>query len=181
MREIGVKNYPDSYNFFRQILDLFYMYPLKDICILCQRPTIIRMKEGQLHAEGKPSIEFKGNFNVYSLNGVRVPAEIAMTPAEKLDPKIILKGKNVEIRREIVRKIGIEKVCQRLNAKVIDKKGEYELLLLKLGDRRRRPYLKMKSPSIGTYHIEGVPPEIKTVVQALNWRNQDEEETEMLF
>jgi hypothetical protein len=48
-------------------------------------------------------------------------------------------------------------------------------LLLNLGDGRNRPYLKMINPSIGTYHIEGVHPECKTVKEALIWRNQSEE------
>ena len=88
-----------------------------------------------------------------------------------------MKEKNAEVRREIVRKIGIERVCQKLNAKVLDKSlnGIYELLNLDLGDGRSRPYLKMRNPSIKTYHLEGVPIEIDTVEKALNWRNQSEE------
>jgi len=46
---------------------------------------------------------------------------------------------------------------------------------LNLDDNRKRPYLKMLNPSIGTYHIEGVPQEINTVEKALNWRNEDVE------
>jgi hypothetical protein len=75
---------------------------------------------------------------------------------------------NVEIRREIVRKIGIEKICKDLHAKKIDNKDNYELLLLD-----NRPYLKMLNPSIGVYHIEGVPLECKTVEDALNSRKPD--------
>jgi len=74
-----------------------------------------------------------------------------------------------------VRKIGIERVCQKLNSKVIGTHEDYELLLLTLADNLKRPYLKMKNKSTGTYHIEGVPPEIKTVEEALNYRNSTEE------
>ena len=111
---------------------------------------------------------------LYFLNGVLVPENIVMTPAEQLDCHILLKEKNAEVRREIVRKIGVERIRQKLNAKILDKSsdGIYELLNLDLGDGRQRPYLKMRSPSIGVYHIEGVPTEIDTVEQALNWRNQ---------
>ncbi len=89
----------------------------------------------------------------------------------------ILRETNAEIRREIVRKIGIEKVCKDLNAQPISHYRDevngmnYELLLLDLGDGRTRPYLKMRNPSIGVYHIEGVPPEITSAEQALIWRN----------
>ncbi|MCY3018341.1 MAG: hypothetical protein NTW87_04815 [Planctomycetota bacterium] len=44
-------------------------------------------------------------------------------------------------------------------------------LLLDLGDRRMRPYLKMLNPSIGTWHVEGVTPSCTTVLEALAWRN----------
>jgi hypothetical protein len=74
----------------------------------------------------------------------------------------------------------IERVCQKLDAKVLDKQGNYELLNLNLGENRIRPYLKMINPSTGTFHIEGVEPKIKTVVEALNWRNQTEETPEII-
>jgi len=63
---------------------------------------------------------------------------------------------------------------------VIDRKGDYELLLLDLGDGRRRPYLKMRNPSLGVYHIEGVHPDCSTVVEALRWRNGSDLEPELI-
>lgn len=72
------------------------------------------------------------------------------------------------------RKIGIDAVVAKLNAQSIDQEGDYELLLLDLGDDRRRPYLKMPNPSIGTWHVEGVHPDCQTVTQALTWRNGTE-------
>lgn len=51
---------------------------------------------------------------------------------------------------------------------------------LNLGDDRSRPYLKMKNPSIATYHLEGVAPEIRTVQEALDWRNQTKIRPEVL-
>ena len=67
-----------------------------------------------------------------------------------------------------------------LGAKVADRQGDYELLLLDLGDKRNRPYLKMLNPSIGTWHVEGVHPDCATVEQALNWRNQTDVKPEVL-
>jgi len=79
----------------------------------------------------------------------------------------------------MVRKIGIDRICYKLGT-AIDKQGDYELLLIDIGDERKRPYLKMLNPSIGTWHVEGVHPHCKTVEQALNWRNQTEEKPEVL-
>lgn len=78
------------------------------------------------------------------------------------------------MRREIVRKIGIERICKDLKAKVLESAGDYELLELDLQDGRFRPYLKMKNPSIGCYHIEGVPPDCDTLEKALNSRKPKE-------
>ena len=150
--------------------------PCENICFISERHNICNLKDGRIHCEDGPAIAYPDGFEIYALNGVRVPKEVVMTPAEELDPRILLKKKNAEVRREIVRKIGIERVCQRLGAQVLDKKGDYELLNLDLGDGRRRPYLKMKNPSIGVFHLEGVPPDIDTVEKALRWRNQTDEE-----
>jgi hypothetical protein len=90
---------------------------------------------------------------------------------EELDPHLVLSEKNAEIRREIVRKIGIDRIYQSLGGIVIDSLGLYDLVNLQLGDGRNRPYLKMINPSIGTTHLEGVAPGITTVEQALAWRN----------
>ena len=113
-------------------------------------------------------------FAIYALNGVRVPRVLVVTPAAELPAKMAVEEKNVEIRREIIRKIGIERLCTDLGAKVLNKRYGYELIELKLGDSRRRPYLKMSNPSIDAIHVEGVHPDCKTVEEALKWRNQSD-------
>jgi len=87
-----------------------------------------------------------------------------------------LKEKNAEARREIIKKVGIEKVVQRLGANVIDKWGLYELLTLDIPGMTVNPtYLKMLNPSVGVWHLEGVPPEIKSCQEALAWRDGEAE------
>ena len=60
-----------------------------------------------------------------------------------------------EVSREVVRKIGIARICCDLG----------------LNAWLPQPYLKMVNPSLGTYHIEGVHPDCRTVAEALMWRN----------
>ena len=163
------------WNYYKDTSKLSLIYPFDNFCVLSQKPAEINMVNNRLHKDGSPAIKYADGFSVWCLNGVRVSQEIVETSAEKLNAKLVLKEENAEVRREIVRKIGIEKVCRDLGAKVIDKKDDYELLLLNLDDERNRPYLKMKNPSIGVYHIEGVAPDIKTVQGALNWRNQTDD------
>lgn len=146
----------------------------ENVAFVCIRPCIVKTNANDdLHCEDGPAIAWCDGYCEYSLNGVWVTEEIVMTPANKLDSKMVLKENNAEVRREIVRKIGTEKICKDLGAEVVDKSKNkvYELLILNMGDGRRRPYLKMKNPSIGTWHIEGVHPDCKTVNDALKFRN----------
>jgi hypothetical protein len=145
--------------------------PLNNICFSSERHNICTLKNGNIHNDNGPAIKYPDGFAIWALNGVRVNKEIVETPAEKLDTKLIIKEKNAEVRREIVRKIGVERMCQKLNTETLDKMGDYELLKLKIPEMRQPAiYLKMRNPSIGVYHLEGVPPEITTCQEALNWR-----------
>lgn len=158
-----------------------FVWYFKGICFICDRPILISKKGVRLHNEKDMALKYKDGYGLWYLNGVEVPSKIVTTPAAELDAKLILKEKNAEVRREIVRKIGIDKVCHDLGSKSIDKKGDYELLLLDMGDGRKRPYLKMKNPSLeGVYHVEGVPPNCLTVDAALEYRNGGKESPDVL-
>ena len=148
-----------------------WFWPFENAVIFTERPKEIHLTNKKLHKDGGPAILYKDGFSVHALNGVRVTKEIAETPGDKLSAELVLKEKNAEIRREIVRKIGTERLCNDLDAKIVDEKDDYQLLELDLQDGRRRPYLKMKNPSIDAVHIEGVHPDIKAVYDALAWRN----------
>jgi len=140
--------------------------------IALSRP-IVQLNGQQVHAERGPAVRWpSGEEEYFVLNGVHVPREIVEMPSSDLDPHLMLRERNAEVRREIVRKIGIERICSELNAECLDRRGDYELILLDLQDGFVRPFLKMKNPSIGVYHIEGVSPECRTVAEALAWRNQ---------
>ena len=142
--------------------------------IALARPGL-QLRFGQLHSDDGPAVSWpEGEQQYFFLNGVHVPRELVELTANEIDPRILLSERNAEVRREIVRKIGIERLCAGLNAQSVDRAGDYELLLLDLQDGRIRPYLKMKNPSIGVYHIEGVAPECRTVAEALAWRNQSD-------
>ena len=165
--------------------------PYTNYALASEKPVEININEEMvLHKDGGPAITFKDGFSVYALNGIRVPKEIAETPFDELDPKLVLTEENAEVKREVVRKIGVERLIGHpdFNTEVIDKFENYELLLLDIEDvqergfgsredssPRRRPYLKMLNPSIGTWHVEGVHPDCKTVRQALAWRNGHED------
>lgn len=172
--ELGIKNEKhEVWGVYRDLSKLSLIYPLDEVCVLVDKPEYIKMNKGILHCVNGPAIKYKDGFCVYSLNGVRVTKELVETAAEELDPKIVMKESNAEVRREIVRKIGVERLIVKLGAISMDKSkdGMYELLGIDIGDKRVRPYLKMRNPSINTWHVEGVHPDCKTVADALKFRN----------
>lgn len=131
--------------------------------------------------------------------------------------QIFLKEGNAEVRRVLIRKIGIAKflkivmIVTGFPHRIIDNWNEYQLIevfipldLERIQTRLEHleeieyykeyddeeyheyledfkkleifenymwvRYLKMKNPSTGEYHIEGVPPSINTCKEALSWR-----------
>jgi len=150
-----------------------WFLPHRKICWICERHNVLhRNDRGQLHRDGSAALEYPDGFSIYALNGIRMRAEYVTTPAEKLEPEAVLKETNADIRRELIRKAGIERMLSKLPHKVLDKCGDYELYSIDLGgEARDARYLKMLNPSIGVWHMEGEPPEIDTVEKALNRRN----------
>ena len=155
---------------------LFY----KDIAILSEKPIEIRRDEQhRLHNLNGPAIKWNDCYSLYVINGLRVPEYICMTSKENFTKEMFLKEENVDFRRCISQKIGIEKTIEMLGAEVIDTYdsavgGKYELLMIDFDNRgTKRPFLQMQNPSVKElYHIEGVSPNCRTVKDAICFRNQ---------
>jgi hypothetical protein len=144
------------------------------LAFIGEKPLAIhRNSNGRLHKDGAAAVEYSDGWGVYSLNGIRMKADYILTPAEKLRPETVLQESNVDVRRELIRKIGVERMLAKLPHKILDKRGDYELLSITLSPEvKDARYLKMLNRSIGVWHVEGEPPEINTVEKALNRRNK---------
>jgi hypothetical protein len=158
--------------------------PFEGICIMSDNPvechTILNERGHHiLHKDGGPAVRYGDGYAVYSLNGTRVSQHIAETPADVLDPVMIQTEENADVRREIIRKIGIKRTIEKLGAETIDTATigghDYELVLLSVRDVKR-PYLKMSDPTTSEFYIEGIKPGITTVKGALAWREGEDEE-----
>jgi hypothetical protein len=162
-----------KYKIYSKLINFNFIHCLKDICFISQNSSIIRKNlKGQLHADENPALKYKG-LKLWRLNGIKVPKYIVMTPYYKLSAKKVLQEKNVEVRREGIRKIGIHRCINELKPIIIDTWDEYELLSINFTNNNRI-YLKMKNPSINTWHIEAVHPSCDTVKKALAWRDGEE-------
>ena len=155
----------------------------EDMAILIERPIHVDIQQQRLQTPRCPIVAYRDGFRVWAIRSVHVPQSlmwILTEPADRLDPMQILRLTNVEIRRVFVERVGIERLCEALHAECLDRQGDYRLLLLDLRDGRFRPYLKMKNPSTGAWHIEGVHPNCQTVAEALQWRNRTDETPHIL-
>jgi hypothetical protein len=203
---VGVELEPETKKKFDAYLGLSKLslvYPLDcGTWVISDHPLEIHMKEGRLHKDGGPAIKYSDGFCIYCLNGVEVPQWLAETTHGKIDPAEFAKLQNAEVRREFIRKVGVERICRELGTECLDKldcrddkvwvkaKKEfglddqdtvYELHMVNLGGRTGKwPYLKMLNPSLGVWHMEAVDRTCKTVAEALKFRNQSELTPEQL-
>ena len=151
--------------------------PFKGAVIFQHKPDYIHWANGVLHKDGGAAIQYRDGFAVYCLHGVRVPEWLAVEPAGNIDPTRIVDLSNAQIRAEFVRKIGYERICYKLGAKLLDHRTftingtDLPYDLIELSSLRWR-FLKMQNPSVPElWHIEGVPTEINSVTEAMNFRN----------
>jgi hypothetical protein len=163
---------------------LFY----KDVAILSEKPIEIhRNEQGRLHHPDKPAIKWADGYELYRLNGIIVPEAVITTPKEKISKEMYLSEKNADIRREIARKIGMDRFAKLLDAKVIDTMktkngGTYELLEIDFDQSKRaRPYLRMKCPSTKHVHVIGVPVGTLTAVDGWKFINNETEVTQTVW
>ena len=173
--DINLKN---NFNVYKDTSELSLVYPFNDICFACSKPIEINFNENKvLHNAQGASIKYKNGFELYHLNGVKITKEIAKIKPEKITVNMILQEQNVEVRRELLRKLGINNFIKKLKTKPIEISEDkiYELYKIKLGEDLNGTYLKMLNPSLkDTYHFEGVANTCNTIEEALAWRDSED-------
>ena len=150
--------------------------PHEKICWVSERHNILNLNaKGQLHHEGGIALAYPDGWGIYALNGVRVDPWMAEMSIQDMEAKQVITITNVDQRREVIRRMGVDLLVHRLGAKVLDKHGDYQLLSANLGEGFEDcRMLKMLNPSLeGVWHVEGVHPDCDTVEKAINWRAGD--------
>jgi hypothetical protein len=168
---VGVQFDLDELDLFTKFnSNIHFCLPFEGLFIYSDKPKI-HWESNRLHNSNGMAVEYSDGWGWYCLNGIPMKKEHILAKPDEIDVKVILSEKDVDIRRELIRKVGILKL--KSTGKLIDKLGDYELI-----DMRKplmldsyAPHLLMKNPSLeDTWHLEGVPPDIKTCVEANNWQ-----------
>jgi hypothetical protein len=174
-REIGV-GIPEAANILEaSISSGSYWVPYRGLCICVERPAEVHVEDAannrkRAHCTTGPAFLFRDGWPIYFLHGIVVPSWVVETKPEEMDAKKVLALTNIDQRREAIRKMGIDLFVSRAGAKELHKEGAYSLLEVSFGEDRKGRYLKMLNPSIGIWHVEGVPPTCQTVAEALHAR-----------
>jgi hypothetical protein len=157
----------------------------EEFCIVSDFPEVIkRDAQNRPHCSDGPSHRWRDGFEIYHLNGVAVPKYLVMTPEGQLSLDFFLNEKNADVKAEFIKKYGFDRMKKL--GKVVDSYSKYkddwykasEYELIDMADVMRSanfdamycPYLWMKNLTTGTYHMEGVSPECRTIEDAINFR-----------
>ncbi len=185
----------DKYNWHLSTCEIGHFYPLENVCIISQKPIEYNFNsKKQLHSENGAAIKYADGFSVYSLNGIRVPEYLAVTPSGNLDLDFFMNEKNADIRTEFIRKYGIDRMIS-LGKEVDSYKNytkedwfnsEYKLIDMSaiFDTVDYAPHLYMKNQTTGVYHLEGVSPDCNTLIDAFKFRESrgvDDDKYETIF
>ncbi|MGK7902550.1 MAG: DUF6745 domain-containing protein [Hormoscilla sp.] len=164
-----------SYHFWKVIQECGWIFPFKNLCIVCDRPRKMNLdNQHRLHAEGEPAVEYADGFSIYAYQGLGLPEKYGKINSEKWRSQWILEERNAELRRVLIQGIGYDRICQELSSQTLNSWKEYTLLRIADNIDRRGEIilLKMTCPSTGHIHALRVPPHMRSAREAIRWVNR---------
>lgn len=113
------------------------------------------------------------NFVVYALGIIELPRQY-WTHLSQWKVEWLLTETNAEIRQQLIRQIGYERICEELQAIELDRWREYTLLKIDADlDIEPIHLLKMTCPSTNHIYVVRVPPDLTSAREAIRWVNWD--------
>jgi len=155
----------------------------------------IRLYDGQGKQYGYGKVENRQRVGVwrqgrarhYFIMGVYVSKEIYYAGPDELDPREVLKTENMQLRAALMKKIGPERLLQKLPFAACDTDGQDQLLKAELKqvftqDNKSLEQMRvssrldeqiaivvLKCPSTGQLYYLRVPPRLKKIEHARQW------------
>jgi hypothetical protein len=172
--KLDSKSYIDSFKILFKAIDAglgnFEVY--KDIIIIKSVPKFKTNLDGQIHCDNGPALKnINGEYEYYYEN-VKVSEKIILHP-KLITISDILNEKNQSVRNVMIERYGLEKFLNDLKYEIIDscsnEDGESQLLKVKLNEIEPMMLVKVICPSTKRYYFLRVPPDMKTVKEAIAW------------
>ena len=122
--EIGVQyeaDAADRLDIMREIgMSCMWWYPRDGLIVACDRPSAVHFDERErLHNDNGPAVSFRDGWNIYAVNGVRVPAWLFEEP-DRLTLAAIDVEQNAEIQRVMIERFGWDRYAAECGAEIVD-------------------------------------------------------------
>jgi hypothetical protein len=100
-------------------------YQFESICVAVERPVLIKTIElknlaRQCHCEDGPAVKWADGTELYFMHGISMPKKMVMTRVDKIPVEWYFEEKNVEIRKELFRKINPDVFLKKTKSRLID-------------------------------------------------------------
>ena len=153
--------------------------PHERICWVSERHNICSLDaEQRLHAENGPAVGYPDGFAIWASHGVRVPQQVIEAPAT-LEPAAILGEQNVEIRRVMIERFGVDRLLRETESELVDADVDQygrprELRRISLRDDEPVVMVQVANStaepdgSFKDYWLR-VPPDVETAAAAVAW------------
>jgi len=147
-----------------------WFMPFQNVCLISERHNVCKLDaRDRIHCEDGPAIAYPDGWKIYAWHGIIVPEKVILHP-DKLTPKEILAEENSQVRAVMIERFGFDRFMIEAKSEVLEKKGEYSLIMIPDPNFQRMVALKMTCPTTSAVYIHGVDPECKTIEEALAWK-----------
>lgn len=173
LNELGIKECEKLVGLIKLAESCGWWSAFEDAVVLQHRPIEIHMNNNVLHNESGPSVKYRDNYCVWSINGHTVTEQIVMKP-ETLTVSQIDQETNADIQSIMIDRLGWTNFLRMINAKCLDFRdneveGTKEALYQtpKHGNR-----LVVNCPT-GRIFCKGVPDNVNTCEASQKWLGVD--------
>jgi hypothetical protein len=135
-------------------------------------PRIRCDRRFRLHSEKEAAVVWSNGLREFYWRGVHVPNQFVLDP-QNLTARRILAERNVELRRVMIERVGLEKLIRDSAAQIVDKDidygGERQLLRIDLSADEPVVAVRVICPSSRRSYILRVPPTTRSCQDAIAW------------
>lgn len=146
-----------------------WWWAFEDLCVLSSPPVRLAFDpQGRLHDATGRALEYPDGWGFHMWHGVRVSEEVILAP-ETLDAQEILREGNVEARRVMLERFGMERLIEAARAQVVDQDEGRTLYRIPQSIDEPIVVVKVRCPTTDRVYYLRVPPATATCAAAVAW------------
>lgn len=102
------------------VREVNWFWAYEDICFVSEKHTRCELNDQNvIHCDNAPAVEYADGMAIYAIDGVVVNEQIVMKP-ETITVEDIESEDNIEVRRIMIERFGIQKYLDATSAKIVD-------------------------------------------------------------